>query len=329
MKTRVSLFVGLALVSTMIYGCGKKDDAPPAVQQPVCPPGYVLANNGYGQYPYGQQPYYGQPGYGQPGYGQPGYGQPYYGQPGYGQPYYGQPGYGQPGYGQPYYGQPGYGYGQPGYGYGQSPYGYPNYGTPYGGYNPNVPANCVPAPGVQPTPIPGTPGTGTGTGTIPPPPGGVAGTLSNIQMSGWVSTTNRNQFNLFLKENSNVCRTGWEGAARTECNNYSRAGAITISGNGATANAVVYAGPYKGFGTDGGYINVGALMHYFLVNNSQGFELRAQGAGGGFGWGGILAIRAENAVLNGQTINVILSYKGTRQTHFVEFGRATIAPGSF
>src|SRR5687768_2133973 len=103
MNTRIRLIAGLALVSTIAYGCGKKDDGPAqqGVVPQACPAGYVPAAPGQ----YGQYPQYGQPGYGQqypgqyPQYGQPGYGQQY---PQYGQPGYGQPGYGQPGYGQAY-----------------------------------------------------------------------------------------------------------------------------------------------------------------------------------------------------------------------------------
>jgi hypothetical protein len=312
MKRHLSLFVGLVVLSSMIYGCGKKDDSPQAVQPPACPPGYVLSN---GQ-PYGYQNPYGNP-YGQNPYGNP-YGQNPYGNP-YGQNPYGNP-YGQNPYGNPYGQNP---YGNP---YGQNPYGYQN---PYGAQA-GVPLNCVPAPGIQPTPIPGTgSGTGTGAGTIPPPAGGVLGTISGtISLKGFVSTTNLNIFNKFLEQNSGRCRTGWEASFGAECNNYTSAGGLMeINGSGSTVQGYVAAGPYTGKLAKGAYMPVSPItFQYFLVNNNQGFEIRAMGSGGTVGYAGILSIRAENVVLTNNSFNVVLSYKPTGSSVFTEFGRATLSP---
>lgn len=78
---------GIALIASLVAGCGGSNQEQPPAQY------------GY-QGQYGQQPGYQQPGYQQPGYQQPGYQQPGYGQT--------QPGYQQPGYGQtqPTYPQP-------------------------------------------------------------------------------------------------------------------------------------------------------------------------------------------------------------------------------
>ncbi|MEQ1875268.1 MAG: hypothetical protein ABL958_01390 [Bdellovibrionia bacterium] len=294
MKRQFAMVVGLAVVSSLIFvACGKKDDSPPQVQQPQCPPGYVVgaANGAYGyQNPYGNQ------------------------------------------YGNQYGYQGGYQYGYQG-GY-QNPYGN-QYGNQYGYQNPyanpyaqnGVPVNCVPAPGVQPTPIPGT-GTGTGTGTLPAPDGGVLGTIAAaVNLEGTVSTTNREMFNKFLKENSGRCNTGALSVLAGECNNYtSTGGYLVIQGSGSTVQGLVAAGPYTGNAAKGAYMPVSPITYqYFLVNSNQGFELRAMGYGG-YGYAGILSIRAENVVLTNGTFNVILRYKPSGSSQFTEFGRATVRP---
>jgi hypothetical protein len=50
------------------------------------------------------------------------------------------------------------------------------------------------------------------------------------------------------------------------------------------------------------------------------------GSGGTTGYAAILSIRAENAVLNNQAVNVVLSYKASGSSTFIEFARATLRP---
>jgi hypothetical protein len=308
MNTRIGLIAGLALVSSIIYGCGKKDDGPAQVAPTACPAGYVPASpgvqypnqqypGGYQQYPGGYQQYPG-------GYQQyPGGYQQYPG--GYQQYPGGYQQYPQ----QQYPGQyPQYGQQYPG-GYNQYP----------GGYNSAYP-NCVPV-----TQQPGTgTGTGTGAGGVTPPAGGTLGTIpAGIRLTSSITVTNLKQFNRFLHENSQ-CKTGKLVGLAAECNNYAKhGGAIEITGNGSSAMTVVGAGPYKGISNPNGWVAVNANMQYFTVNGGNGFELRAQGAGGTYGYSSILAIRG-NSALNGQPIQVVLSYRAQNQSSFVEFGRATL-----